>query len=292
MTESLLGTVEVMLRGLALPGVLPVIATFLGLIVGSFLNTVIHRLPQMLEREWHAQCEELAGRVTQPARFNLLVPRSRCPKCETTIRAQHLVPVLSWLVLRGRCAACGTQISPRYPLVELGTAMMFVAAAWRFGATLEWVAACVVLGFLIALALIDLDTHYLPDQLTLPLLWLGLAASLAGDTAAAVWGAIIGYLSLWLVYQVFRLATGKEGMGHGDFKLLAALGAWLGPAALLPIVLLSSFAGAAVGLVLIFFFGRERHEPLAFGPYLAVAGVIVMLCGETLPGEFVFASGR
>jgi len=274
---------------LALPGMLPLAATLLGLLVGSFLNTVIHRLPRMLEREWRAQCDELAGKAPTAeadgaARYDLIAPRSHCPECRRPIRAHHLVPLLGWLLLRGRCADCGTPIPGRYPLVELGTAAIFAACALRFGLSAEFIAASVLSGFLLALALIDLDTHYLPDQLTLPLLWLGLAAALAGDLHAAVSGAIVGYLILWLVYHGFKLATGKEGMGHGDFKLLAALGAWLGPQALLPIVLAASLAGATVGIALILFAGRSRELPLAFGPYLAAAGWGVMMAGEALPG--------
>ncbi|MBM4233656.1 MAG: prepilin peptidase [Gammaproteobacteria bacterium] len=286
MTEVGGWILESWLRALALSGVLPAVAALAGLLVGSFLNTVIHRLPRILERDWRAQCAELAGEPEPPraARYDLVTPRSHCPACGTPIRALHLVPVLSWLLLRGRCAACGTTISPRYPLVELASGCAFVAVAVRFGPTVECVAALIITGFLLALAVIDLDTHFLPDQLTLPLLWLGLAASLAGDIRSAVMGAIIGYLVLWSVYQAFKLATGKEGMGYGDFKLLAALGAWLGPAALLPIVLASSVAGAAIGLVLIFFFGRAREQPLAFGPYLAAAGWLVMMAGDALPG--------
>jgi len=281
---------------LALPGALPIAAALGGLLVGSFLNTVIHRLPRMLEREWRAQCAELAGgaelagsalpndpRPDLP-RYDLLAPRSHCPECRTPIRAVHLVPLLGWLLLRGQCAACGTRISARYPLIELFTALLFVACALRFGLSFEFLAAVVLSSALLALAVIDLDTHYLPDQLTLPLLWLGLAAALGGDLRAAVTGAIIGYLILWLVYHGFKLATGKEGMGYGDFKLLAALGAWLGPEALLPIVLAASIAGAAVGIAMILFAGRSREVPLAFGPYLAAAGWLVMMAGETLPG--------
>lgn len=293
-----------LLEMLALPSMLPVVAALAGLLVGSFLNTVIHRLPRMLERDWRAQCAELAGDTapssapssappsvpTSAPRYDLLAPRSHCPECKTPIRALHLVPILGWLLLRGRCAACGTRISPRYPLVELATSLAFVAAALRFGLTTEFAAAVVISAFLIALTLIDFDTHYLPDQLTLPLLWLGLAVSLAGDVRSAVIGAIIGYLVLWVVYQAFKLATGKEGMGYGDFKLLAALGAWLGPDALLPIVLAASFSGAAVGLVLIFFFGRNREQPIAFGPYLAAAGWLVMMADDALPGGLLLGA--
>lgn len=271
------------------PGILPVVAGLLGLVVGSFLNTVIHRLPQMLERDWREQCAELAGAAPpQSARFDLVAPRSHCPQCKTPIRALHLVPLVGWLLLRGRCAACATTIAVRYPLVEMLTAALFTVAALRFGVSLHFLAAVVMSAFLIALAFIDFDTHYLPDQLTLPLLWIGLAASLTGDVAEAVTGAIIGYLILWLVYHAFKLVTGKEGMGYGDFKLLAALGAWLGPESLLPIVLASSVSGAAIGIAMIFLAGRSRDVPLAFGPYLAAAGWMVMIAGDLLPGGFVF----
>lgn len=278
------------LTALTAPGVFPVVAGLLGLLVGSFLNTVIHRLPRMLEREWAAQCAELEGRNPVTARYDLIAPRSHCPACQKTIRASHLVPVVGWLVLRGRCADCGAAISPRYPLIECFTALVFAFVAFRFGATPEGVAALLVTAFLIALAVIDFDTHYLPDQLTYPLLWLGLAAALAGDVRTAVIGAIAGYLALWIFYHAFKLITGKEGMGYGDFKLLAALGAWLGPAALMPIVLLASIAGAAVGLALVFFFDRSRDQPLAFGPFLAAAGWLVMMFGERIPDGLLLKS--
>ena len=290
MLDALQSILQPSLDLLALPGALPIAAVLLGLIIGSFLNTVVHRLPRMLEREWQAQCAELAGGTPPSAtrvestRYNLLTPRSHCPECRTPIRAVHLVPLLGWLLLRGQCAACGTRIPLRYPLIEATTAVLFGVCALRFGVSMEFVVAVFISSVLLALAVIDFDTHYLPDQLTLPLLWAGLAAALAGDLHAAVAGAIIGYLILWLVYHAFKLATGKEGMGYGDFKLLAALGAWLGPEALLPIVLASSIAGAAVGIVLILFAGRAREAPLAFGPYLAIAGWLVMIAGETLPG--------
>jgi leader peptidase (prepilin peptidase)/N-methyltransferase len=197
------------------------------------------------------------------------------------------VPALSWIALRGRCATCKTSISPRYPLVELGTAIAFAIVAVKFGAGLEAWAAFLVTAFLIALAVIDFDTHYLPDQLTLPLLWIGLAASLAGDVRTAVIGAIAGYLSLWTFYHLFKLITGKEGMGYGDFKLFAALGVWLGPAALMPIILLASIAGAAVGLTLVLLFKRSRQQPMAFGPFLAAAAWFVMLLGQEAPGSLL-----
>ena len=274
-------------------------AGLLGLVIGSFLNLLIHRLPRMLERRWKAQCEDLNASsvlaappdLTTPIdtgpRYDLVMPRSHCPSCNTPLRVRDLVPVFSWLALRGRCAACGVTISPRYPLVELLTATLFALAAARFG--LGWPLACalVITAFLVALTFIDLDTYYLPDELTLLLMWGGLAASVFAPSEPfpvsprdAVLGAVFGYLALWIVYQAFKLATGREGMGYGDFKLLAALGAWLGPMSLLPIVLMASFVGAAVGLVLMFGFGRGRYTPLAFGPYLAAAGWVVMVYGD------------
>ena len=265
----------------------------LGLLVGSFLNVVIHRVPVMLDREWRAQCDELAGRepVAQPP-YNLVVPRSACPSCHAPITALQNVPVFSWLALRGRCAGCGAGISARYPLVELLTGLASAAVAWKFGYGWPMLAALVLTWFLIALTFIDLDTQLLPDNLTLPLLWIGLALSLAApadpaapvpvDPRSSIIGALAGYLSLWSVYHLFRLATGKEGMGYGDFKLLAALGAWLGWKMLLPIVLMSALVGAIVGVVMMARFGRDRSQPMAFGPYLAAAGWLMLMFGPEL----------
>jgi leader peptidase (prepilin peptidase)/N-methyltransferase len=262
-------------------------AALLGLIVGSFLNVLIHRLPRMLEREWQAQCEELAGREPAPQpRYDLLAPRSHCPACRTPIRLPHLLPLVGWLIARGRCAACGVAIPKRYPLIEALTALLFALAALHFGLGWTLAAALLVTAVLIALTFIDFDTQLLPDQLTLPLMWAGLAASLpTGRSEDALIGAIAGYLSLWSVYWLFRLLTGKEGMGYGDFKLLAALGAWLGWQALVPIVLIASLAGALVGLVLMAR-GNARDTPIAFGPWLAIAGWLVMLWGEGLLPAF------
>lgn len=270
----------------------------LGLLVGSFLNVVIHRVPIMLEREWRAQCEELAGRepAPQPA-YNLIVPRSACPSCRAPITALQNVPVVSWLMLRGRCAGCGAAISARYPLVELLTGLLSAAVAWKFGHGWPMLAALVLTWFLVALTFIDLDTQLLPDNLTLPLLWIGLALSLAApavpaaavpvDPRSSIIGALAGYLSLWSVYQLFRLVTGKEGMGYGDFKLLAALGAWLGWKMLLPIVLASAVVGAVVGIVLIIRHGRDRQQPMAFGPYLAAAGWLMLMFGHEVVDRYL-----
>lgn len=269
------------------------VAALGGLLIGSFLNSVVHRLPKMLERDWQAQCDELAGRApTAQPRFDLASPASHCPSCKAPIRIHHLVPVLAWLWLRGRCADCGSTIPWRYPATELLTAWCFAIVAWRFGPGWPLLAALVITACLLALALIDFDTHYLPDQLTLPLMWLGLLASLvplgdldarfAADPADAIVGAALGYLALWSVYWLFKLLTRKEGMGYGDFKLLAALGAWLGTSMLLPIVLAASVAGSVIGIVLILVFKHSRHQPIAFGPYLAVAGWLALLFGDQL----------
>ncbi|MFM8518635.1 MAG: prepilin peptidase [Nevskiaceae bacterium] len=260
---------------------------FIGLLVGSFLNVVIHRVPRMLERAWRSECAALEGREALAHQtYNRAVPRSHCPHCDAPVRPQHLVPVLSWLWLKGRCADCGAAISARYPAIEALTATLFAVCAWRFGLDISLLAALVLTAFLIALAGIDLETHYLPDQLTLPLLWGGLSLSLIGDGAAfplgprdALLGAIVGYLALWIVHHLFKRITGKEGMGYGDFKLLAALGAWLGVQALLPLILFAAFTGAVIGIVLILMFGRSREAPIAFGPYLALFGWLLLVFG-------------
>ena len=270
------------------PVLLAASAALLGLLIGSFLNVVIHRLPRMLEAEWRAQCEELAGRDPAPRpAYNLLVPRSLCPACQTPIRLLHLLPLLGWLLARGRCAACGVAIPTRYPLVEALTALLFALAALKFGFGWTLGAAMLVTAVLVALTFIDFDTQLLPDPLTLPLMWAGLAASLpAGRAPDALLGAIVGYLALWSVYWAFKLVTGKEGMGYGDFKLLAALGAWLGWQALVPIVLIASVAGAVAGLAMIARGVNARDTPIAFGPWLAIAGWLVMLWGEELLPAF------
>jgi leader peptidase (prepilin peptidase) / N-methyltransferase len=286
------------------PAAFIALAFVVGLMVGSFLNVVIYRLPIILEREWRAECADLTGNfapnadaVPPQTPFNLVVPRSACPSCKTQISAIHNVPVISYLLLRGRCANCSAPISARYPAVELLTGIATAAVAWQFG--FGWTAACaiVVTWFLVALTFIDLDHQLLPDSLTLVLLWMGLAASLTGWSAAgqslpanpvtAILGAAIGYLSLWAVYHAFRLLTGKEGMGYGDFKLLAALGAWLGWQMLLPIVLFSACIGAIVGIALIVLRRHQRGNPIPFGPFLAVAGWVAMLWGPGIVARYL-----
>lgn len=275
---------------LAQPAVLPWVALALGLCIGSFLNVVVHRLPKMMEREWREQCAEIAATPPAPAaapegRYNLLVPRSACPACGHRITALQNVPVLSWLALRGKCAACGARIAPRYPIVELAAGLIAGYAVWRYGPTLAALGAAVFGWALLALAVIDLDTQLLPDDITLPLLWTGLLINFSGAFAplrTAVIGAVAGYLSLWLIYWAFKLATGKEGMGHGDFKLLAAIGAWLGWQKLPLVILLSSVVGAAVGIALIVFARHGREKPIPFGPYLAAAGLIALFWGDLI----------
>ena len=280
----------------ASPGLYIGTCLVLGLVVGSFLNVVIHRMPLMLQRQWREQCAELqtdpaaaAGSVSASEPFNLVVPRSACPFCKAPITAWQNVPLISWLALRGRCASCRRPISPRYPLVELLTGLLSAAVAWRFGFGAAALCGLVVTWFLVALAGIDIDHQLLPDDLTLTLLWLGLAASLwsgpssAGlpvDTRSSVIGAIAGYGSLWSVYHLFRLITRKEGMGYGDFKLLAALGAWLGWQMVLPMVLVAACVGAVVGALMLTLRGQQRTTPVAFGPFLAGAGWVVDVGGR------------
>ena len=257
-----------------------------GLLVGSFLNVVIYRLPRMMELDWRRQCAELSGAtVDAEERLSLAFPRSRCPHCGHQIGALENIPVLSWLFLRGRCSACRAAISIRYPIVELLNAVLYGFVAWRFGMNLAMIGSLVFVSVAICLTFIDADTQLLPDSITLPLIWLGLLLNLAGaftDLNSAVLGAVAGYLSLWLVYWAFKLATGKEGMGYGDFKLLAAIGAWLGWQMLPLVILLSSLVGAIVGIVLIVAAKHGRNVPIPFGPYLAAAGVLALFYGREL----------
>lgn len=279
------------------PPLLLTLTGFFGLLVGSFLNVVIHRLPQMMEREWRDQCAELLETPTPTAPrepFNIVAPRSRCPGCGHQITALENVPVVSYLVLKGRCSGCGMRISIRYPAVEILTAILSVIVVWRFGPSVQAAGALLLTWALVALSIIDFDTQYLPDAITLPFLWLGLAMNIDGvytSLEAGVIGAIAGYLVLWSVFHLFRLLTGKEGMGYGDFKLLAMFGAWLGWSALPVIVLLSSLVGAAVGIGMIALRGHDRNVPIPFGPYLAVAGWIAMLWGSQLIDAYMSVSG-
>ncbi|MBT0960565.1 prepilin peptidase [Denitromonas iodatirespirans] len=263
----------------------------LGLFVGSFLNVVIYRLPKMMENEWAVQAAELRGETVEPpARFNLATPRSRCPHCATPVSTIDNVPLLSYLMLRGRCRHCQAPISRRYPVVELATAVLSALAAWKFGNSAATIGAVLFIWAMIALAGIDLDTQLLPDAITLPLIWLGLLFNLGGvfaPLADAVIGAMAGYLSLWSVFHLFRLVTGKEGMGYGDFKLLAAIGAWLGWQMLPLTILLSSVVGAVVGVGLMLFARHGRNTPIPFGPYLAAAGLIALFAGDALNARYL-----
>lgn len=262
----------------------PWVLLLLGLCIGSFLNVVVHRLPLMLERGWKLESAELLGvKVDDSPEVSLSRPRSRCPSCAAAIAWHQNIPVLSYALLRGRCAVCKTRIAARYPLIEIGTGILFAAVGWRFGATPMSLLWCGFAAALVALAAIDWDTTLLPDNLTLPLLWAGLVSSLLGWTiplSDSLWGAVVGYLSLWSVYWLFKLTTGKEGMGFGDFKLLAALGAWLGLKMILPILLAASMIGAVVGLVMKFGGSLREGRYVPFGPFLAGAGLAVMLAGQ------------
>ncbi len=307
----------------------------LSLLVGSFLNVVIYRLPIMLDRQWRTQAEEMLASESSalpptadspepsslslpstadspqpssespppapPARYNLVTPRSTCPQCNAAIKAYQNIPVLSYLLLGGKCANCKGRISARYPIVELVTALLSAAVAWHFGWHWQTVAALTFTWALVALTVIDLDHQILPDVITLPLLWLGLLLSLAWhpgltpptpvDPRSAIVGAAAGYLSLWLVYWAFKLATGKEGMGYGDFKLFGAFGAWMGWQMLPLIILLSAFTGAVVGIALIVLRGRDRNIPIPFGPYLAAAGWIALMWGPQIVGGYLSLAG-
>jgi leader peptidase (prepilin peptidase)/N-methyltransferase len=267
----------------------------LGLLVGSFLNVVIYRLPVMMQKEWELQAAEVTGQdMEQSDTFNLSTPRSRCPHCGHAITALENIPVISYLFLGGKCRECKTGISVRYPLIESLTAALSAIVAWQFGFSAACLGALLLTWSLIALTFIDLDHQLLPDKITLPLVWLGLFFNLFStftDLSSSVIGAIAGYLALWSVYHLFRLVTGKEGMGYGDFKLLAALGAWMGWQLLPMIVLLSSLVGAVVGISLILLKNHQRDIPIPFGPYLAAAGWIAFLWGDTINSVYLSTFG-
>ena len=273
------------------PWALALYCALFGLLVGSFLNVVIHRLPIIMERDWQRQCAELAGTPAPTFEpLGLAKPRSRCPHCDRQVLAVDNIPILSYLLLRGRCRGCGKKISPRYPLVEALTGLLFGYTAWRHGLSLAGMGALLFVAAMIALTFIDFDTQLLPDDITLPLLWAGLLLNLGGTFASlsqAVIGAVAGYLALWSVYWLFKLATGKEGMGYGDFKLLAAIGAWLGWTLLPLVILLSSLVGAVVGIALIVLARHGRNVPIPFGPYLAAAGVIALFWGKQLSQAYL-----
>ena len=267
----------------------------LSLLIGSFLNVVIYRLPIMMEQEWRAHCKELnatPATAIPAGRFNLIFPQSRCPFCGAQITVLKNIPILSYLVLNGKCSSCNTAISRRYPIVESLTAILTAIVAWRFGFGWESAAAMILTWSLIAISAIDIDHHIIPDSISLPLLWIGLSLSLFHpmvdtevlfiDPKTGIIGTLAGYLSLWCIYQLFRVATGKEGMGYGDFKLLAALGAWLGWQMLPLIILLSAVVGTAIGITMIILHRHDRNVPIPFGPYLATAGWIAMLYGEQI----------
>ncbi len=262
-------------------------AALLGLLVGSFLNVLIYRLPLMMQREWRQQAREYLALTPEAegARFNLLLPASACPHCGHRIRAWENIPLLSWLLLRGRCSGCGSAISVRYPLVEIGCALLSAFTAWQFGFGLQAGAMLLLVWGLLAMSLIDADHQLLPDSLVLPLLWLGLICNsfaLFVPLESALWGAIFGYLSLWVVYWLFKIVTGKEGMGYGDFKLLAMIGAWGGWQVLPLTILLSSLVGAILGSILLRLRDADSGTPIPFGPYLAIAGWIALIWGEQI----------
>jgi leader peptidase (prepilin peptidase)/N-methyltransferase len=271
------------------PTFLVIAAGTLGLVVGSFLNVVIHRLPIMMNRAWTSECREHFGEAisegAEQARFNLLTPASRCPHCNHRIGPLENIPVISFLFLKGRCTQCGTAISPRYPIIELTTALLSVITALHFGFSLQMLMALGFTWALVPLFMIDFDHQILPDSITLPLLWAGLFLSLFDvfiDTHTSIIGALAGYLSLWSIFHLFKLVTGKEGMGYGDFKLLAAIGAWVGWQALPVVILFSSVVGACIGILLIVLKGRDHSQPMPFGPFLAAAGWMTLLWGNDI----------
>jgi leader peptidase (prepilin peptidase)/N-methyltransferase len=283
----------------AYPQALYITTLILGLLVGSFLNVVIYRLPIILERQWKQECSEYLKLEEHQAghnkTFNLVTPRSACPHCGHQITALENIPVLSYLLQKGKCRSCGGKISVQYPLIELLTGVMSVGVVIYFGYSLQALAALFFTWSLIALAIIDLKTTLLPDNITLPLIWAGLILNLQfglfTDITSSLYGAVAGYLSLWALYHVFRILTGKEGMGYGDFKLFAAFGAWFGWQYLPLIIILSSFAGAAIGIGLILLRGRDRNIPIPFGPYLAIAGWIALIWGQDLTQAYLSSAG-
>lgn len=274
----------------------PTALVILGLTVGSFLNVVIYRLPLMMETRWRRDCCELLDidQEKQVESLNLATPNSHCPQCKAPIKPWHNIPVLGYLILRGKCATCAQPIPARYPILELTTGLLTVTLAWYFPLSVALLGAVLFTWALVALTMIDVDHQLLPDDITLPLLWLGLLFNLTGTYAGlgdAVIGAMAGYLILWTVYQVFKLLTGKEGMGYGDFKLLAALGAWMGWQMLPVIILLSSAVGAIVGIAMMIIKRRGKDIPIPFGPYLAAAGWIALLWGDTIMARYMGATG-
>jgi len=282
------------------PALLFSVCFILGLFVGSFLNVVVYRLPLMMEATWNRECREFLKLdqgeqgAAAPQPFNLMVPRSACPSCKSLITAWQNIPVISWLLLRGKCGNCKHPISAEYPIVELLTAVLSLAVAMKFGASIQLIFALLFTWALISMALIDFHTTLLPDSITLPLLWLGLLISLVPvfvTAPDAIVGAAAGYMVLWLVFQTFKLITGKEGMGFGDFKLLAALGAWLGWAKLPLIILLSSLTGAIIGIMMMSLFKHKRNEPIPFGPYLAIAGWIALMWGDEIVAMYTGQMG-
>lgn len=274
----------------------------LGMVVGSFLNVVIHRVPKMMQNSWHRECCDLLdikdGAAAQPATYNLLKPDSHCPKCHTPIKPWQNVPVISYLLLKGKCGHCSEPISVRYPAVEIVTGVLSGLIGWYFifnGQGYSVTAAALLLTWaLVALTMIDVDHQLLPDSITLPLLWLGLLVNTQGvftDLHSAVFGAIAGYMVLWSVFWLFKILTGKEGMGYGDFKLLAALGAWMGWQALPLIIILSSLVGAVIGIAGILILGRDKNVPIPFGPYLAIAGWIALVWGDEITRSYLQVAG-
>ncbi len=284
---------------LSYPLVFIFVIAVLGLLIGSFLNVVIYRLPVIMEREWRKECKEYLEiendeDVEDESAFNLIFPLSHCPHCKSAIKPYHNIPVLSYLLLKGKCSHCEAPISPRYPLIEALTGTCSAIVAFHFSYGIELWFALLLTWSLIALSFIDIDSQLLPDSITLPMLWLGLFLSIFGvfaDPESSIIGAVAGYLSLWTVYQLFKLVTGKEGMGYGDFKLLALFGAWLGWQFLPVIVLLSSLVGAVIGISMVIFVRRDHNIPIPFGPYLAAAGWLALIWGEDINNMYLTAVG-